>query len=101
MMLLVAALGLRLRPAVAGDASRSGVWTVAIMPILRGLRSATGAAVACVVLALAPTVANAERAKACDVMEPDSLGISWTDPCDEGRWLVDPQSGCRMWDWHP
>ena len=71
------------------------------MAMLRGLRSATGAAVACGVLALAPTVANAERAGACDVTEPDSLGISWTDPCDEGRWLLDPQSGCRIWDWHP
>src|SRR5262249_55978418 len=76
-------------------------WTAAIMAILRGLRLATGAAVAFALLALALTVATAEPAKACDVLEPDSLGISWTAPCDEGRWLLDPQSGCRMWDWHP
>src|SRR5215813_12975463 len=71
------------------------------MAMLRGLRLATGAAVACGVLVLALTAATAESAKPCDVMEPDSLGISWTAPCDEGRWLLDPQSGCRMWDWHP
>ena len=71
------------------------------MAMLRGLRLATGAAVACGVLALALTVAKAERARPCDVMEPDPLGISWTAPCDEGRWLLDPQSGCRLWDWHP
>src|SRR5215831_5821556 len=71
------------------------------MAMLRGLRLATGAAVACGVLVLALTAATAESAKPCDVMEPDSLGISWTAPCDEGRWLHDPQSGCRMWDWHP
>src|SRR5262249_34130704 len=33
--------------------------------------------------------------------EPDSLGISRSAPCDEGRWLLDPQSVCRIWDWHP
>ena len=71
------------------------------MAMLRGLRLATGAAVACGVSALALTVAKAERARPCDVMEPDPLGISWTAPCDEGRWLLDPQSGCRLWDWHP
>jgi hypothetical protein len=69
------------------------------MAMLRGLRFATGAAVACSLLAL--TVATAQRARPCDVVEPDSLGISWTAPCDEGRWLLDPQSGCRLWDWHP
>jgi hypothetical protein len=37
----------------------------------------------------------------CDVTEPDSLQISWTGPCKDGSWLLDPQSGCRLWDWHP
>jgi hypothetical protein len=73
------------------------------MAMLRGLRLATGAAVACglLALALALTEATGQRAKLCDVVEPDSLGISWTAPCDEGRWLLDPQSGCRIWDWRP
>jgi MORN repeat len=69
------------------------------MALLRGVRLATGAAMAFSLLAL--TVATAQRARPCDVVEPDSLGISWTAPCDEGRWLLDPQSGCRLWDWHP
>jgi hypothetical protein len=70
------------------------------MAMLRGLQLATGAAVACGLLASALT-ATAEWVRPCDVVEPDSLGISWTAPCDEGRWLLDPQSGCRLWDWHP
>jgi hypothetical protein len=68
---------------------------------LGGVRLATGAAVACGLLVLTLTVAIAKRAKPCHVVEPDSLAINWTAPCDEGRWLLDPQSGCRMWDWHP
>ncbi len=37
----------------------------------------------------------------CPPGEPDSLQISWTQPCDSGEWLLDTESGCRMWDWHP
>jgi hypothetical protein len=37
----------------------------------------------------------------CDVAEPDSLQNSWTSPCKDGSWLLDPQTGCRLWDWHP
>jgi len=37
----------------------------------------------------------------CPSYEPDSLQISWTKPCEEGDWLLDTQTGCRMWDWHP
>lgn len=37
----------------------------------------------------------------CPSWEPDSLQISWTQPCEEGDWLLDTRSGCRMWDWHP
>ncbi len=37
----------------------------------------------------------------CPSDEPDSLQISWTQPCEEGDWLLDTQTGCRMWDWHP
>jgi hypothetical protein len=72
------------------------------MAILRGLRAATGAAVVCGVLAPVLIAAAAQaRAKPCDVVEPDSLAISWMTPCDDGRWLLDPRSGCRLWDWHP
>lgn len=37
----------------------------------------------------------------CPPDEPDAVQISWTAPCDTGSWLLDTQSGCRMWDWHP
>src|SRR5438270_6438960 len=46
-------------------------------------------------VALAPPQAD------CPPEEPDSIQISWTQPCDEGDWLLDTQAGCRMWDWHP
>jgi len=45
--------------------------------------------------------ATAAAARDCDVVEPDSLQISWTAPCEDGSWLLDPQAGCRLWDWHP
>ena len=32
---------------------------------------------------------------------PDSLQISWTQPCFEEDWLFDTEVGCRMGDWHP
>jgi hypothetical protein len=38
---------------------------------------------------------------ACQFDEPDSVEISWNTPCETGAWLMDPQLGCRMWDWHP
>jgi hypothetical protein len=34
-------------------------------------------------------------------VEPDSVQISWTAPCDGDGWLFDTETGCRMWDWHP
>ena len=37
----------------------------------------------------------------CSPGEPDSLQISWTEPCDKGEWLFDTEHGCRMWDLHP
>jgi hypothetical protein len=49
-------------------------------------------------LTLASTATSAQE---CHVVEPDSLQISWTTPCEEGSWLFDPQAGCRVWDWHP
>src|SRR5262245_30258121 len=68
---------------------------------MRGLRLAIAAAGACGLQALTLAVAAVERARPCDVVEPDALAISWTAPCDEGRWLFDTQTGCRLWDWHP
>ena len=53
-------------------------------------------------LVLALTVAaTAALAQGCNVVEPDSLMINWTAPCQDGSWLLDPQTGCRLWDWHP
>jgi hypothetical protein len=46
-------------------------------------------------------VAAAEKETPCPSEEPDTVQISWTQPCDEGGWLLDTQAGCRMWDWHP
>ena len=37
----------------------------------------------------------------CPPGEPDSVQISWTAPCESGDWLLDTETGCRMWDWHP
>ena len=53
-------------------------------------------------LVLAATLAPAaSSARECNVVEPDSLEISWTAPCEDGSWLLDPQTGCRLWDWRP
>src|SRR5215510_5810196 len=37
----------------------------------------------------------------CPADEPDSVQISWVEPCERGNWLYDTELGCRMWDWHP
>jgi len=37
----------------------------------------------------------------CPSEEPDSVQISWVEPCENGNWLFDTELGCRMWDWHP
>lgn len=42
-----------------------------------------------------------DLAQDCRVNEPDSVEISWTTPCSAGVWLLDTETGCRMWDWHP
>jgi hypothetical protein len=44
---------------------------------------------------------SAAIAQECDADEPDSLQISWTTPCENGSWLLDTLTGCRIWDWHP
>jgi hypothetical protein len=50
---------------------------------------------------LAQHIALAPAKPECPPGEPDSLQISWTQPCDTGTWLLDTETGCRMWDWHP
>ena len=56
-----------------GDAGRVYVWCnrLLLRPMDRRHRLVTGAAVACGLLALALTVATAQRAKPCDVVEPE------------------------------
>jgi hypothetical protein len=49
----------------------------------------------------AQQIATAVERPECPTVEPDSLQISWVKPCEEGDWLLDTQTGCRMWDWHP
>jgi hypothetical protein len=49
----------------------------------------------------APSVVFAAEPMDCRVEEPDSVQISWEQPCQTGNWLLDTQLGCRMWDWHP
>jgi len=45
--------------------------------------------------------AGASSASDCDVEQPDTLHISWTAPCEDGSWFLDPEGGCRVWDWRP
>jgi hypothetical protein len=60
---------------------------------------------AVLLIAVLPAVAVAQQVALaqpeCPSIEPDSVQISWTTPCEEGNWLLDTQAGCRMWDWHP
>lgn len=46
-------------------------------------------------------MAAASTGADCPGEAPDSLEISWTQPCTEGDWLLDTETGCRMGDWHP
>jgi hypothetical protein len=49
----------------------------------------------------AQQIAMAPNTQECPYQDPDSVQISWTSPCEQGTWLLDTQTGCRMWDWHP
>ena len=51
--------------------------------------------------ASAQQIAALSAQQDCPAAAPDSLQISWTQPCSEADWLLDTQTGCRMWDWHP
>jgi len=46
-------------------------------------------------------VAAASTPSDCPSEAPDSIQISWTQPCYEDDWLLDTEVGCRMADWHP
>lgn len=66
--------------------------------------AATRTATGCLLFLLVPALALGAartRAQPCDQELPDSLAISWTAPCQDGSWFLDPQAGCRLWDWHP
>ena len=51
--------------------------------------------------AAAQQIALAPGNSDCGDEEPDTVQVSWTAPCEEGNWLLEPGVGCRMWDWHP
>ena len=75
---------------------------------MRGMRfSNYGLVLAIAATQLAGTAVSAQQIAVastlpdCLTEAPDSLQISWTQPCDDGDWLLDTQTGCRMWDWHP
>jgi hypothetical protein len=77
---------------------------VSFIAMSKKVRVAIRTAATCGLFVLAPALALAAaetRAEPCDVMAPDSLQISWTAPCQDGSWNLDPQAGCRLWDWHP
>lgn len=62
--------------------------------------------ISAVLLAVLPFAAAAQQSAVvldtdCPYDEPDSVQISWTTPCEQGTWLLDTETGCRMWDWHP
>ena len=62
------------------------------LPILAMVAMSGGAFAQDVALSIKPD---------CRVNEPDSVEISWERPCETGSWLLDTETGCRMWDWHP
>jgi hypothetical protein len=70
------------------------VLTYALVMLLAGAQLAGTAATA-------QQMAIASIRPDCRSEAPDSLQISWTQPCEEGDWLLDTEVGCRMGDWHP
>jgi hypothetical protein len=64
----------------------------AALPEIMRIKADTGVAQD---LALSPVKQD------CAPDEPDSVQISWDAPCESGTWLMDTETGCRMWDWHP
>jgi hypothetical protein len=68
------------------------------------VRTATRAATACSLFLVAPALALAAAeipAQSCDVAQPDSLEINWTEPCQDGSWDLVLHVGCRLWEWRP
>jgi len=68
--------------------------SIYISVLLFALTQLFGAAAVAQQLALVPPAD-------CPPDEPDSVQISWAEPCESGTWLYDTVLGCRMWDWHP
>jgi hypothetical protein len=68
--------------------------SIYISVVLYALTQLFGAPALAQQLALTP-------ASHCPADEPDSVQISWIEPCENGEWLYDTVLGCRMWDWHP
>jgi hypothetical protein len=72
---------------------------------MRLSRYITGPLIAAMLLAApvvqAQQIAMTPERPDCPSDDPDSLQISWVQPCEEGDWLLDTETGCRMWDWHP
>jgi hypothetical protein len=91
----------------------AGIRTVSIMAISRkrfgiamtkGARTTSRMAATCglfLLMAALPLAAAEVGPQSCDAAEPDSLQINWTAPCRDGSWSLDPQAGCRLWDWRP
>ncbi len=52
-------------------------------------------------MAFAQALPSSSVRQDCPPGEPDSVQISWNEPCEAGTWLLDTELGCRMWDWHP
>src|SRR5438045_1893643 len=49
----------------------------------------------------AQQIAAASRGHDCRYEAPDSLQISWSQPCYENDWVLDTEVGCNIGDWHP
>lgn len=69
--------------------------SISASALLIAVAQFVGAPVLAQQLAMAPPQVD------CPSVEPDSVQISWTAPCEQGDWLLDTTTGCRMWDWHP
>ena len=53
------------------------------------------------VSAFAQQLAMAPSQTECPSDAPDSIQVSWTQPCVEDDWVPDAKAGCRIGNWHP
>jgi hypothetical protein len=70
---------------------------------LFGLTQLFAAAALAQQLVLVPVDCPADEPDSVQIswVEPCERGNSWVEPCERGNWLYDTELGCRMWDWHP